>query len=240
MSKIPETAMVLAAGMGSRMRPLTDTTPKPLLKVSGKSLMDRTLDQLAAVGVRRLIVNVHWLADKVEAHMRERTDFDIVFSDERGERLETGGALAKARPLLGDDSVWVINTDAFWEPATPEPLIQMAARWKPSDMDALLLVARRDRALGFGGAGDFYLEDDGRLEFRGERDSAPFAYTGVRIIKPSLYDSAPIEAFSAVNIWKPLAAEGRLHGALLDAFWLHVGDPNALADAEMWVKCHGG
>lgn len=238
-SPVPETAMVLAAGMGSRMRPLTETVPKPLLEVAGKSLIDRMLDPLSAAGVKRVIVNVHWLAEQVEAHMAARRDVEVVISDERGERLETGGALTKVRGLLGDAPVLVANTDAFWAPESAEPVNALAAAFDPERMDACLLVADRMRTLGFRSAGDFTLAGDGQLVFRGEAASAPMAYCGLRIIKPQLYDGAAVEAFSAVKVWKQLAAAGRLHGVKLDAFWLHVGDPDALDDAEMWLKCHG-
>lgn len=236
---VPKTAMVLAAGMGSRMRPLTDQTPKPLIEVSGKCLMDRMLDPLVAAGVERAIVNVHWLADQVESHVKARTDIEIIISDERGTRLETGGALAKARGLLGDDPIFVANTDAFWAPESVAPILALAEAFDPSKMDVCLLVADKMRTLGFPGAGDFTLSDDGQLVFRGDAPSAPMAYCGLRIMKPRLYDDAPVEAFSAVAIWKRLAEQGRLHGCQLDAFWLHVGDPLALKDAKMWLACHG-
>ena len=196
---VPHTAMVLAAGLGTRMRPLTDTMPKPLIEVAGKRLIDRMLDPLVTAGVKRAIVNVHYLAEQVEAHLATRTDLEIVISDERGEVLETGGALARARPLLGDTG----------------------------------------RCLGFDGAGDFFLGEDRRMVRRGDAKSAPWAYAGARIIRPQLYDAEPVERFSALRVWDRLIAEGRLKGWPLDRFWLHVGDPGALKDAEMWLRCHG-
>jgi MurNAc alpha-1-phosphate uridylyltransferase len=237
---VPHTAMVLAAGLGTRMRPLTDATPKPLLKVRGKALIDRLLDPLAEAGVRRIVVNVHYLADQVEAHVKARTDVEVIISDERGEVLETGGGLARARPLLGDDPIYVLNTDAFWGPESPAPLRELAEAFDPAAEDERLLVAATDRALGFDGAGDFFLEANNRLIRRGSAPSAPWAYAGVRIMKPQLYDGAPVERFSALKIWDGLIPNGRLAGHVLDRFWLHVGDPKALADAEMWVACHGG
>ncbi|MEZ5946228.1 MAG: nucleotidyltransferase family protein [Hyphomonas sp.] len=237
---VPHTAMVLAAGLGTRMRPLTDGRPKPLIQVNGKALIDRMLDPLVAAGVKRAIVNVHYLADQVEAHLASRNDIEIVISDERGEVLETGGALAKARALLGDDPILVANTDAFWAPASPQPVEALAAAFEPAQMDALLLLADTGRSLGFDGAGDFFRGDDGALTRRGEAISAPFAYCGLRIIRPQLYDNAPVERFSALRVWDALIPEKRLHGLVLDRFWLHVGDPGALKDAEMWLTCHGG
>ena len=239
MIEMPHTAMVLAAGLGTRMRPLTDETAKPLLKVAGRSMLDRLLDNLVAAGVRRAIVNVHWCADLVEAHLRDRSDIEITISDERAQVLETGGGLAHARDKLGDDPIFVVNTDAFWEPTGAEPLQKLAEGFDLEWMDGLLLLADRKRCLGFPGAGDFFLEEDGRLARRGDADHAPWAFAGVRIIKPQLYDDAPIEPFSANRIWSELIPQGRLHGALLDRFWLHVGDPQALKDAEFWLRCHG-
>ena len=192
--------MVLAAGLGTRMRPLTDERPKPLIEVRGKALIDRMLDPLVEAGVKRAIVNVHYLAGQVEAHLRTRSDIEIIISDERGEVLETGGALAKARVLLGDDPVLVANTDAFWEPASPEPIEALADAFDPAVMDALLLVADTGRSLGFGGAGDFFRHEDGAMTRRGDAPSAPYAYCGLRIIRPQLYDAEPVERFSALRV----------------------------------------
>jgi MurNAc alpha-1-phosphate uridylyltransferase len=232
--------MVLAAGLGTRMRPLTDDTPKPLLKVRGKALIDRLLDPLAGAGVKRIVVNVHYLAEQVEAHVRARTDVEVVISDERGEVLETGGALAKARGLLGNDPIFVLNTDAFWAPESVEPYLELAAAFDPVTEDERLLVADTSRALGFDGPGDFFMDEAQRLVRRGATASAPWAYAGVRIMKPQLYDGMAAERFSALKIWDSLIPGGRLAGYPLDRFWLHVGDPQAMADAEMWIACHGG
>jgi MurNAc alpha-1-phosphate uridylyltransferase len=232
--------MVLAAGLGTRMRPLTDDTPKPLLKVRGKALIDRLLDPLVAAGVKRIVVNVHYLAEQVEAHVQARTDVEVVISDERGEVLETGGALAKARGLLGNDPIFVLNTDAFWAPESVEPYLELAAAFDPVTEDERLLVADTSRALGFDGPGDFFMDEAQRLVRRGATASAPWAYAGVRIMKPQLYDGMAAERFSALKIWDSLIPGGRLAGYPLDRFWLHVGDPQAMADAEMWIACHGG
>ncbi|NQY97110.1 MAG: nucleotidyltransferase family protein [Henriciella sp.] len=231
--------MVLAAGLGTRMRPLTDATAKPLLDVAGRSMIDRLLDNLVVAGVERAVVNVHWCADLVEAHLQDRHDIQIVISDEREQVLETGGGLAKARPLLGDDPIFVINTDAFWEPTGPGPLKSLAQGFDLELMDEFLLLADIKRSLGFPGAGDFFRGEDGALTRRGEADSAPWAYAGVRILKPSLYDDEPAEPFSANRLWNDLLPRGRVHGLPLDRFWLHVGDPQALKDAEFWLRCHG-
>lgn len=240
MINVPHTAMVLAAGKGTRMRPLTEATAKPLLKVGGKALIDHLLDNLVAAGVKRAVVNVHWCADLVEAHVKARTDLEIVISDERAEVLETGGGLAKARPLLGDDPILVVNTDAFWGGGGAAPIKLLARNFDPFEMDEILLLADREHCLGFAGAGDFFRDPaTGHLTRRGDAITAPWAYAGVRIIKPQLYDNQPIEPFSANRIWNMLLPEGRMRGVLLDDFWLHVGDPQALKDAEMWMMCHG-
>lgn len=239
MIQMPHTAMVLAAGIGSRMRPLTEETAKPLIPVNGKPLFDRIVDPLVAAGVERIIVNVHWHADKVEKYAKARRDVEVVISDEREARLETGGGLAKARPLLGDDPIFVANTDAFWSPLQADPIKAMANAFKPNAMDGLLLIADTGRCLGFPGAGDFFHADDGRLTRRGDAAAAPWAYAGLRIIHPQAFDDEPIEAFSVLRKWDASISEGRLYGQPLEHFWLHVGTPDALEDAEMWLKCHG-
>ncbi len=240
MIHMPTTAMVLAAGLGTRMRPLTDTTAKPLLEVAGRKLMDYLLDALVAAGVQRCVVNVHWCADQVEAHLSARKDVEILISDERSELLETGGGLARARPLLGEAPVFVVNTDAFWGRGDPAPLLELARGFQPAQMDELLLLADTGRCLGYKGAGDFLRSEAGVLTRRGDAPCAPYAYAGVRILKPQLYDAAPVEPFSANQIWNTLLPRGRVYGAPLEDFWLHVGDPQALKDAEMWIRCYGG
>ncbi len=237
---VPKTAFILAAGLGTRMRPLTDATPKPLIQVRGKRLIDRTLDPLLAAGVTRLIVNVHYLADQIEAHVRGLSGIDVIVSDERGEVLETGGALAKARHLLGDAPVIVANTDAFWAPESPAPILALATAFDPSTEDERLLIADTQRLLGFDGPGDFFMGANDALTRRGAAETAPFAYCGVRVLHPRVYDGLRVERFSALKIWDALIPQARIRGTLLDAFWLHVGDPNALSDAEMWLACHGG
>ena len=173
MIEMPQTAMVLAAGLGTRMRPLTEATAKPLIDVAGRTMIDRLLDNLALAGVQRIVINVHWYADLVEAHLQDRHDFQVMVSDERKQVLETGGGLAKARSLLGDDPIFVVNTDAFWAPAGPAPLRALAAAFDPDKMDELLLLADTKRCLGFPGPGDFFLDDGGHLRRRGEAVSAP-------------------------------------------------------------------
>jgi MurNAc alpha-1-phosphate uridylyltransferase len=223
--------MVLAAGLGTRMRPLTNDRPKALVEVGGRALIDHVLDRLGEAGVERAVVNVHYFADRLEQHLAGRRRPAVIVSDERVELLETGGGLKKARPLLGDEPVWVANIDSVWTERA-SALAELAAAWDPSRMDAALLLAPLDRSLGFDGSGDFFLEQDGRLRFRGEAASAPYAYMGVHITKPQVVDDAPDGPFSLTPIWRALAEQGRLFGAVLDGFWMHVGDPQSRDAAE--------
>lgn len=235
MSKVPETAFVLAAGLGTRMRPLTDDRPKSLVEVGGKALLDHMLDRLRDAGVRRFVVNAHYFADRLEAHVRTRGDLDIVISDERAALLETGGGLKHARRLLGDDPIWVANTDSVWiADAGDDPLARLAAAWDPKRMDACLLLAEMTRTTGFDGAGDFFMadKDHGPLTFRNDAPAAPFNYMGVHITRPSIVDSEPEAVFSLAKIWRRIAPEGRLHGVLMHGDWMHVGDPSARDAAE--------
>ena len=228
----PKTAMVLAAGLGTRMRPLTDDRPKALVEVGGRALIDHVLDRLSDAGVETAVVNVHWFADRLEAHLAARGRGPaIVISDERAELLETGGGLKKAGPLLGDDPVFVANIDSVWIDRG-DALGDLIRVWDPAKMDACLLLARREGSVGFEGDGDFLLDDDGALTFRGGAASAPYAYMGVHITRPDYADGGPNGPFSLAGLWRQSAAAGRLYGCLLDGDWMHVGDPQARAEAE--------
>ena len=236
MSGTPKTAMVLAAGLGTRMRPLTDDRPKALVEVAGRALIDHVLDRLADAGVERAVVNVHWFADRLERHLAGRgRGPDIVISDERAELLETGGGLKKAGPLLGPDPAFVANIDSVWTDNGREgnsALNQLARLWNPSTMDAALLLARREGSIGFEGNGDVFLADDGRLTFRGDAPEAPYAYMGVHICRPGYVTGEPEGPFSLSGLWRRSAAAGRLYGCVLDGDWMHVGDPQARDAAE--------
>lgn len=227
----PVTAMVLAAGLGTRMRPLTDDRPKALVEVGGQALIDHVLDRLVEAGCQRAVVNVHWFADRLEAHLASRKDIEIVISDERAELLETGGGVKHARRLLGDDPIWVANIDSVWIDRA-DALGHLVHAWDPRRMDTILLLAEREHSIGFEGAGDFFLEDDGSLRVRGDAPSAPYAYMGVHITKPQLVDDQPDGPFSLMKIWRRLAPEGRLHARVLDGFWMHVGDPVSRDEAH--------
>lgn len=229
---IPHTAMVLAAGLGTRMRPLTNDRPKALVTVGGKTLIDHNLDRLVAAGVRRAVVNVHAFADLLEAHVKRRTDIEIIVSDERARLMETGGGIRQARPLLGDDPIVVCNIDSVWEEPGGSAIARLARGFNAEAMGARLLLAAMEEQLGYDGAGDFVAEPDGRIAFRENRPSAPWAYMGVQIIDPHVVDIEPLEPFSFTRVWRRLAAEGRLFGAPLGGYWMHVGDPQTRIDAE--------
>ncbi len=229
----PTTAMVLAAGLGTRLRPLTLERPKALVEVAGRPLIDHLLDRLAGAGVTRAVVNVHAFADQLEVHLARRRDLEIIISDEREQLLETGGGLKKARSPLGQDPILVANIDSVWtEPALLDDLI---AAWDGARMDDLLLVIPRERARGFDGPGDFFLAHDGRLQHRGARPSAPLAFMGVHILDPNRIDAWPATAHSIFTHWMGFAEAGRLHGVEAAGLWMHVGDPAAreLAEREL-------
>ena len=224
--------MVLAAGLGTRMRPLTNDRCKALVTVGGKTLIDHNLDRLVAAGVKRAIVNVHAFADLLEAHLQRRTDIEIVISDERAQLMETGGGILQARPLLGDDPIIVCNIDSVWEEWNGSAIARLAYSYNPAKCDTKLMLASLDQALGFDGAGDFFMDDAAKLTFRNDAPSAPWAYMGVYITDPKIVDGEPLEPFSMTRVWRKLAPEGRVHGAPLGGFWMHVGDPQAREQAE--------
>lgn len=229
---VPKTAMVLAAGLGTRMRPLTDDRPKALVEVAGKPLIDHVLDRLVEAGVTRAVVNVHAFADQLEAHLGRRRDIEIVCSDERAALLETGGGMKQARPLLGDDPVFVANIDSVWIETGAPALAALARAWDPARMDDLLLLVPVAASLGFDGRGDFFRSPDGRIAHRGGAAAAPYAYMGVHIIDPSLIDAWPAGPHGVFSHWMSFAERGRLHGAVMRGVWMHVGDPAARDAAE--------
>jgi len=232
-----DTALILAAGLGTRMRPLTDDRPKALIEVGGKALIDHMIDRLKTAGVRRFVVNVHYFADRLEAHLAQRRDIDLIISDERDKLLETGGGLKKARPLLGEDAVFVANIDSVWvEDQADTALERLKSGWQPERMEALLLLAHMARSSGFDGAGDFFLADNGQLRFRDQAASAPYAYMGVHITRPSIVDSMATDAFSLTPLWRQKAEQNRLYGVVMDGDWMHVGDPQARDAAEVRLR----
>jgi N-acetyl-alpha-D-muramate 1-phosphate uridylyltransferase len=231
-SPMPEAAMVFAAGLGSRMRPITDTLPKPLVEVAGKALIDHCLDRFAEAGVARAVVNVHWLADQIEAHLATRKAPEILISDERAKLLDQGGGIKRALPLLGDKPFFLCNTDAFWIEGPRSNLRRLADAFDPARMDAALLVASSAGAVGVDWPGDFSFDADGRLAPREDRHVAPFVYTGVGIIKPELFAGQRPDIFRLAPFFFEAARKGRLFGVRLDGLWLHVGRPEAIGEAE--------
>ncbi len=230
-------AFVLAAGLGKRMRPITATTPKPLVEVAGKSLVDYALDRIAEAGIPETVVNVHYLADLMEAHLvRRRGGPAITISDERDKLLETGGGVKKALPLLGTAPFMVLNSDSFWLEGPQPNLRRLVAAWDPERMDMLLLLASAATSLGYDGPGDFNMDKEGRLTRRAEREVSPFVYAGVAILKPELFADTPEGSFSLNLLFDRAIEADRLFGLRLDGQWLHVGTPEALRDAEERVK----
>ncbi len=235
----PSHAMVLAAGLGQRMRPITDRIPKPLVSIGGKPMLDHALDRLAAVGVTHAVVNVHHLADQIEAHLATRTRPRITISDERAELLETGGGVAKALPHLGAEPFFHLNSDSLWVERGASNLAALADAFDPARMDMLLLLARADRSMGYDGAGDFHLAPDGRLTRRAAGERVPHIYAGVAILKPELLADAPAGRWSLNRLFDQAIVRGRLFGHVLDGEWLHVGTPEAIPEAEARFAAFG-
>lgn len=228
----PSTAIVLAAGLGKRMLPITATMPKPLVKVAGRTLIDFALDKLHEAGIGKVVVNVHHFADMLEAHLRTREAPRIVISDERAAVLETGGGVKKALPLLGNAPFVTFNSDSLWIEGDTPNLTRLLAAWDPDRMDVLMLVAPLSTSIGYEGRGDFSMDPDGRLHRRKGDETVPFVYAGVAVVKPELAAGTPDGPFSANVFYDRAAARGRLHGLRLEGQWLHVGEPQAIAEAE--------
>ena len=226
-----DTAMVMAAGLGTRMRPLTNDRPKPLVEVAGKALVDHALDRLAEAGVARAVVNVHHFGDAVETHLRGRTVPAIAISDERDQLLETGGGLIRAEPLL-PDPFFCVNSDNVWLDGPTDAFRQLSAAWDAARMDALLLLVSHARASNFRGKGDFHMDGKGRLTRRRSGRIAPFIYTGIQLVAKRLLRDAPEGPFSTNLLWSRAIEDGRLYGAAFHGEWFEVGDPQAIAPTE--------
>jgi MurNAc alpha-1-phosphate uridylyltransferase len=231
---VPRTAMVMAAGLGKRMRPLTATRPKPLVEVAGKPLIGHVFDRLRGAGVERAVVNVHYLADALEAYLHNRVKgIEVLVSDERAQLLETGGGLVHARALIGDEPFVVVNSDNFWLDGPVDALRMLAARWDDETMDALLLMVPLARAHCHGGQGDFHLDKDGRITQRRKPGRpAPFVYTGVQILSPRVLRDWPEGPFSTMLFWERAIAAGRAYGLVHQGLWFDVGTPGAIAKTE--------
>lgn len=230
---VPTTAMVLAAGLGKRMRPLTATRPKPLVEVAGKPLLDHCLDRLRAAGVAKAVVNVHYLPDALEAHLERTKGIEVAISDERAQLLETGGGVVRALPLIEADPFLVVNSDNLWVDGPVDSLKLLAAGWDEAKMDALLLVVPLARAHCHKGSGDFHMSPDGRLRRRRPNGIAPYVYTGIQIVSKRLFEGElPAGPFSTNLLWDRAIAKRRLYGAVHEGLWFDIGAPANIRKAE--------
>jgi len=235
-----KTAMVLAAGLGTRMRPLTDKVPKPLVPLAGKPLLDHVLDRLALAGVGRAVVNVHYMAEQVETHLAARAVPEIMISDERNVLLDTGGGVANALAMLGDSSFFIHNSDSVWIEGAQPCLEQMARKWNPDIMDTLLLLAPCETTLGYEGRGDFDMDAGGLVRRPSSGEEVPFVFTGVSIAHQRFFENAPEGKFSLNVLWDEAIASGRAYGLRHEGIWMHVGTPQAVHEAEECIAREQG
>lgn len=230
---VPHTAMVMAAGLGKRMRPLTATKPKPLIEVGGKSLLDHVLEKLRAAGVKKVVVNVHYLADAVEAHLASRAHgLEVAISDERSLLMETGGGMVQAEALIDSDPFLAVNSDNLWVDGPADTLKLLASHWDNEKMDALLLLVPLARAENHKGIGDFHMDRTGRLRRRNKSHVAPFVFTGVQMVSKRLLRDAPKGPFSTNVLWDRAIEEGRCFGAVHQGLWFDVGTPTSIPMTE--------
>jgi MurNAc alpha-1-phosphate uridylyltransferase len=227
--------MIMAAGLGTRMRPLTNDRPKPLVEVAGKPLIDHAIDRLVAAGVTMVVVNLHYKSDMLKAHLAKRKDVEIILSEETDGLLGTGGGIVKALPHFAGEPFFVHNSDTIWVEGMGHALDRMTARWNPDAMDALLLMASMVTAMGYEGRGDFNMGSDGRLTRVAEHRVSPFAYPGVQIVHPRIFEGIAGGAFSMNRRWDEAIERGRLYGIRLDGVWIHVGTPEAVAEADAFL-----
>lgn len=233
----PRSAMVLAAGLGTRLRPLTETIPKPLVELNGRTLLDRAIDRLAVVGVERIVVNVHYMAELVTAQLARRSRPDIQISPE-AELLDTGGGVAQALPLL-DDAFFVLNSDVLWIDGGTDTLARLAGAFNSARMDAALLLQRTDTAVGYEGNGDYFIDTSGRPRRRGEGEIAPYLFAGIQLLHKQLFSGIGDRSFSLVHLFDRAQQAGRLHAIVHDGEWYHIGTLDGLAAArEALVAAH--
>jgi MurNAc alpha-1-phosphate uridylyltransferase len=230
------TAMIMGAGLGNRMRPLTDDRPKPLVRVAGKTLIDHSIDRLAAAGVTTVVVNLHYKAEMLRAHLRQRHNVKIIFSDETEKLLDTGGGVVKALHLFGDKPFLVLNSDSIWVEGPVAALPAMMAHWDEARMDGLLLLADMQTVLGYEGRGDFVLKAQGHVLRARDHAGAAYAYPGVQIAHPRMFAGAPDGPFSTNLMWDRAITKDRLFGTVLDGVWIHVGTPQARDEAEAYLR----
>jgi MurNAc alpha-1-phosphate uridylyltransferase len=229
-------AMIMGAGLGVRMRPLTDDRPKPLVTVAGRTLIDHSIDRLVAAGVTTIVVNLHYKAEMLCAHLAKRHDARIIFSDETERLLDTGGGVVKALHHFCGNPFFVLNSDSVWVEGPVAALPAMARHWDPERMDGLLLLADMQTAMGYEGNGDFVLKAGGHVLRARDHAGAAYAYPGVQIVHPRLFDDAPEGPFSTNLMWDRAIAKGRLFATVLDGVWIHVGTPDARDEAEAYLR----
>lgn len=229
-------AMIMGAGLGVRMRPLTDDRPKPLVTVGGKTLIDHSIDRLVAAGVTRIVVNLHYKGEMLRAHLARRRDAEFIFSDETAQLLDTGGGVVRALDHFGDAPFFVLNSDSIWVEGPVAALPAMVEHWDGARMDGLLLLADMQTAMGYEGMGDFVLKAQGHVVRAKGHASAAFAYPGVQIVHPRMFADAPAGPFSTNLMWDRAIAKGRLFGTVLDGVWIHVGTPAARDEAEAYLR----
>lgn len=236
MNWVPKTAFVLAAGLGTRMRPLTDTRPKPLVGFNGKALIDHVLDKIAQAGIGNAVVNVHYLADDLERHLARRKSPKISISDERGVLLDTGGGVMRALPKIGSEPFLIHNSDSVWIEGVGTNLSRLIEAWDAMSMDSLMLLAPITKSIGYDGPGDFIMDSDGRLSRREKGREASFVFAGVSVAHPRIFEGAPQGRFSLNTLWDRAIGKGRLFGIRLDGIWMHIGTPEALSESERLIK----
>ena len=232
-AEVPSTAMIMAAGLGKRMRPLTATKPKPLIEVGGKTLLDHVLEKLRVAGVKKVVVNVHYLADALEAHLSSRAHgLEVIISDERELLMETGGGLVQAAPLIDSDPFLALNSDNLWIDGPADTLKLLASQWDDTRMDALLLLVPQARALNHRGMGDFHMDRSGRIRRREKSHVAPFVFTGIQMVSKRLLRDPPAGPFSTNILWDRAMEEGRCFGAVHQGLWFDVGTPQSIHMTE--------
>jgi len=236
MSDVIDQAMILAAGLGTRMNELTADRPKAMVEVAGRPLIDHAIDRLESAGIKRVVVNVHYCADILERHLATRSDVEIVISDERHALLDTGGGIKHALHFFEGRPFVTHNCDTIWAERDTDNLSALLAHFDPEKMDALMLLALRETSLGFDGNGDFFMDESSALRRRGDADTAPFVWAGVQVIVPSLFERITDDAFSTNIVWDQAIQASRLYGLELRGTWMHVGSPDAVKDAEAYLS----
>ena len=228
-------AMIMAAGFGTRMRPLTNTIPKPLVKVQGRALIDHVMDRLVAAGVKTIVVNIHYMGDQIKAHVEKRKDVEIIISDETDSILDSGGGIFKALPHFKGEPFFHANADTVWVEGASHALERLKAAWKPSEMDALMLLASTVTTVCYDGRGDFMMDADGRLSRVPEGRISPFVWMSMEILHPRLFDGMQPGKFSINPLWDKAIAKGRLFGQRLDGVWMHIDRPEAVKQSEEYL-----